>query len=178
MFRGTDLHNAIEDMLNNKSNKLPKAISHYTDFVLGLRTMEAKPEVPFAFNALWESVDFEDETAEIRGFLDCELVGQELIVYEWKSGKKYDDHVVQRNLYGLAALIRNPSYEKVRVITTYLDSSSNDETTYHAPMLNTYKWFWTKKINSTRPPQPYPMRPSWKCGTCQFSRNRGGLCPN
>jgi len=178
MFRGTDMHNCIENIINGGSDPLPKDIEHYHDFVCGLRDMGAKPEEPFAFNAAWERVDFEDPEAEIRGFLDCILAGDELIVYEWKTGKEYDDHVVQRNLYGLAALIMQPKYEKVRVITTYLDLGKNAETTYHAMMLSTYKWMWTKHINKTKPPQPYPMKPSWKCGSCQFSKNNGGKCPN
>lgn len=178
MYRGTDLHNCIENLINGAEDPLPKAIAHYHGFICGLRDMGAKPEEPFAFNAAWERVDFEDPTAEVRGFLDAILAGETLTVYEWKSGKVYDTHVTQRNLYGLAALLMYPDYDKVRVITTYLDLTENRETTYHSMMLSTYKWMWTRNINKTKPPQPYPMRPTWKCGNCQFSKKQGGLCPN
>lgn len=179
MYRGTDMHNAVEDLLLGNRNDLPKDLKDYLGFTLGLRELGAKPELAFAFNAQWELVDFDDPTAEIRGFLDCHLAGDpQLIVYEWKSGKRYDDHVTQRNLYGLAGLLINPSYETVRVITVYWDQGFNEETTYHRAMLATYKWMWGKNINKVKPPQPYPMRPSWKCRTCQFSKNNGGKCPN
>jgi hypothetical protein len=178
MFRGTDMHNAIEDLILGKREVLPKELSNYQGFVCGLRDMGAQPELAFAFNAKWEMVDFEAEEAEIRGFLDVYLAAEQLIVYEWKTGKEYDDHVTQRNLYGLAALLMNTDYETVRVITTYLDQGYNRETTYHRPMLTTYKWVWGKNINKVKPPQPYPMRPSWKCRNCQFSKNKGGKCPN
>ena len=178
MYRGTDLHNAIEDVLLGKREDLPKEIEHYLDFVTGLKDMGAQPELPFAFDSAWQSVEFDDPTAEIRGYLDSLLAHDELTIHEWKSGKVYDEHVTQRNLYGLAGLLLYPKYDKVRVITTYLDQGEHNETTYHAAMLQTYKWIWSGYIKKTKPPQPYPMRPSWKCRFCQFSKRSGGLCPN
>lgn len=179
MFRGTDLHNAIEDLINDNRNDLPKEISHYTQFAIGLRSQEAKAEEAFAFDAQWEAVDFEAEEAEIRGFLDCKLhTENDFVIYEWKTGKVYDDHVTQRSLYGLAGLLLHPEQRTVRVITTYLDLGKNDETVYHREMMSTYKWMWGRYINSTKPPQPYPMRPGWKCRYCDYSKNNGGLCPN
>jgi len=179
MFRGTDIHNSIENFLLGRCNDLHKEISSYLPFVTGLRTNKARPEVPFAFCSKWESLDFDDEEAEIRGYMDAVLVlPEQLMVYEWKTGKEYDEHSLQRNLYGLAALLQNPDYDKVRVITTYLDQMRNVETTYYRMMLDEYKWMWERRINSTKPPQPYPMRPNWKCRYCGFSKNQGGKCPN
>ena len=178
MFRGTDMHNSVEDLINDKRNDLLKGMEAYTQFCISLRTKGAKAELPFAFNKAWELVDFEDEEAEVRGFLDCIVADQQLIVYEWKSGKIYDSHVTQRHLYGLAALLMYPDYKTVRVISTYFDLMHNNENTYHRDMLKTYMWMWERKINKTKPPQPYPMRPSWKCKNCQFSKRQGGLCPN
>ena len=178
MFRGTDLHGSIEDVLNNKANKLPQAIQPYDQFVISLRNQGAVPEEAFAFNAKWERVEFDDDTAEVRGFLDCKVADKQLIIYEWKTGKIYDSHVEQRHLYGLAGLLMHPEYDRVRVITTYLDLMENRENTYPRDMIKTYQWMWERKINKTKPPQPYPMRPSWKCKFCQFSKKQGGLCPN
>ena len=179
MFRGTKLHGAIEDLLNEKRNDLPKELSKYTQFCIGLRTQGAVAECDFAFNAEWESVDFEDPTAEVRGFMDCKLVTEnDFVIYEWKTGKKYYSHANQRSLYGLAGLILHPEHQKVRVITTYLDQGENDQVVYHAEMLSTYKWVWSRYINKTKPPQPYPMRPTWKCKFCNYSKRSGGKCPN
>jgi len=178
MFRGTDLHNAIEDFLLNKRNDLPKELKAYNEFCTGIRTHKAIPELAFAFDNKWESVEFDDPLAEIRGFMDAIMADTELIVYEWKTGKKYDEHANQRSLYGLAALILYPDYQKVRVMTVYLDQQEISETTYHKDMLVTYKWMWERKINSTKPPQMYPMRPSWKCKWCGYSKKKGGKCPN
>jgi len=179
MFRGTDLHEAVESLLKGEINQLPKEIGMYNDFCVGLRTQGALPEVEFAFNEEWELVDFDDPTARIRGFLDAKLCTEEqLIVYEWKTGKVYDEHVFQRNLYGLAALLMHPEHKKVRVITTYLDQKMNKETTYTSDMVKSYKWMWDRSINKTQPPQPYPMRPGWKCRWCSFSKRSGGKCPN
>ena len=179
MFRGTDLHNAIEEMILGKRERLPKELSGYDGFVKQLADLGAKPEVAFAWDANWEATGFDAEDAAIRGFYDCKVVTpKQLTIYEWKTGKVYPEHVTQRHLYGMSAMLEHPEHESVNVITTYLDLMENMSTTYHSPMLSTYKWMWTKYINKCQPPQPYPMRPSWKCRTCQFSKKNGGKCPN
>lgn len=179
MFRGLDMHQAVEDLLNDKRNDLPKEISQYTPFAIGLRTKGASAEEAFAFDSKWERVDFDNPEAEIRGLLDCKLcTDEDLVIYEWKTGKVYESHVHQRSLYGLAALLMHPEHKTVTVITTYFDQGQNNQTVYHRDMLTTYKWVWERHINKTKPPQPYPMKPSWKCRYCDYSKNRGGKCPN
>lgn len=179
-FRGTDIHNSVEDYLLGKKNNIHHEIAvKYSLFCSNLKQQGAKPEMEFGFNAKWESVPFEDPTAQIRGKMDCTLdIPQSLNVYEWKTGKEYDTHSDQRNLYGLAGLILHPHHEKVIVTTVYFDLGINRPTTYSRNELSSYKWVWERKINKTKPPQPYPMRPSWKCRNCDFSKKNGGKCPN
>ena len=181
MFRGTRIHGSVEDMLLHKVDKLDDEIQPYNGFIMEIRQRGAVPEVPFAFTKAWEICEFDDPLANIRGYLDAKLVEeepQELIVYEWKTGKKYDEHQQQRALYGLAGLLLHPEHRKIRVITVYMDQMENAETTYEQSMVSSYKWMWDRHINKTRPPQPYPMRPSWKCRYCEYSKNQGGKCPN
>lgn len=184
MYRGTDIHDSIEAVLKGEANKVHEEAQFYNDFVMGLRTMGAMPEVPFAYTEDWEEVEFDDPTAAIRGFIDAVLIRDNLeekkvgISYEWKSGKRYDEHSMQRNLYGLATLLKFPEIDEAHVITTYIDLKENVPIVYPRDMLTSYKWMWTRHINATKPPQPYPMRPSWKCKNCPYSRYRGGKCPN
>ena len=118
------------------------------------------------------------QTAKIRGFMDNVYNGDKLVVHEWKTGKEYDSHSLQRSLYGLASLLLFPEYDDVEVITVYLDQKVNRPTKFTKGQQLTYQWVWQRHINKTRPPQPYPMRPSWKCRFCNYSKNRGGKCPN
>lgn len=180
--RGTTLHGTIEDLINGKRDDLPKEIAFYTQFFTGLREQGAIAEEKFCFNTLWEPVDFEDhDTGMIRGLMDITLYvpGEtESNVYELKTGKVYDDHPYQRNLYGLIDLINHPEIEKVTVTGVYLDLKKNIPTVYYQNMLASYKYMWERKINKVQPPQPYPMRPGWYCRSCPYSKGNGGKCPN
>ncbi len=180
MFRGTDIHNSIEDLLNGKREDVHKEIQkNYLGFCTELKEKGTQAELAFAFDTNWEPLTFDDPTAEIRGYMDAVLcTDDELVVYEWKTGKEYPEHANQRHLYGLAAMLMFPQHDKVRVIGTYLDQCKNVENSYLRSQLTTLKWTWTRKINKTKPPQPYPMRPSWKCRYCNYSKNQGGTCPN
>jgi len=180
MFRGTDIHNSIEDYLLGKRENLHKEIhKDYFKFCVNLKELETKPELAFAFDANWEPLPFDAEEAEIRGFMDAVLCTEDqLVVYEWKTGKEYPEHATQRHLYGLAALLMYPQHKEVTVTGVYLDQVKNVTNTYLRSQLSTYKWAWARRINKTKPPQPYPMRPSWKCRFCSYSKKQGGTCPN
>lgn len=179
MFRGTDIHNSIEDYMHG-IGKLHREISpRFRFYVQRLVEGGAEPELSFAFMEDWEPTTFDNPDAEIRGFMDSVLCTEhELTIDEWKTGKEYDEHSKQRALYGMCALILFPMHDKVTVNGVYLDQDNIVTNTYTRAELETYKWMWTRRINKTKPPQPYPMRPSWKCRYCQFSKYKGGKCPN
>ena len=117
----------------------------------------------------------------IRGIDDAAIYDPETKVahvYDWKTGKKYPTHAEQCGLYGLAGLLKYPQAERVIVTHVYLDLRQNAETEYHRDGLVGMQWMYQRKVNRTRPPQPYPEIPSWKCKFCDFSKKRGGKCQN
>ncbi len=180
--RGIGLHKAVEDLINGKTDSLPKEIEFYTQFFTALRNQGAVAEEKFCFNKEWEPVDFEDhEAGMIRGLMDITMyikTEKDSNVYELKSGKVYDDHPHQRNLYGMVHLLNHPDIETVTVTGVYMDLKKNEATTYYQNMMSSYKYMWQRKINKVQPPQPYPMRPGWYCRSCPYSKGNGGLCPN
>ena len=180
--RGTRLHKSVEDLINGKIDRLPEEINQYTQFFLNLREQGAIAEKKFCLTQNWQFTDFEDhENGMIRGMIDVTLPDpeeKEHTVYELKTGKEYDDHPQQRNLYGMVELMAYPKVEKVRVIGVYMDLNLNRETTYYQNMIESYRYLWLRKINKVQPPQPYPMRPGWYCKFCPYSKGKGGLCPN
>jgi len=182
MYRGTDVHTNVEGFFKNEHHDLCEEVSFYHDWMRGLRTAGAIPEMEFCFDKDWNRVPFSDEeNGLIRGFIDLHLPDKEnkiIHTYEWKTGKMYPEHSDQRHLYGMATLLIYDWCQEAHVTTVYTDLRDNVTVKYPRDMLKTYLWMWERKINSVRPPQPYPMRPSWKCRSCQFSKARGGTCPN
>ena len=178
--RGLRIHQSVEDCLSGKTKKVdPEIQKMYGEWILSIAE-DSTPELEFAFNNMWERVAFDDPEAMIRGFIDNIHKTDKLVVHEWKTGKVYDTHADQRALYALACLLIYPEFETVEVICVYFDQGKNVNTHYNRAELATYKWMWERKINKTKPPQAYPMRPGWYCGWCPYSSKKGfgGKCPN
>ena len=183
MQRGLEIHESIEDVINGKNTKVHSEIVFYQEYVSMLAAMGAIAEAPFNFGQGWEARPFEDVDGwGTRGFLDCHVVPKEEpdkgYVQEWKTGKAYDDHSLQRDLYGLSMFLMYPDVQTVKVDTIYLDQKDTQSTEYSRDKLVTYKWVWERKINKVQPPQKYPMRPGWWCRGCPYSTRNGGSCPN
>jgi len=181
MFRGTRLHAELEDLLNGKTDAVNREIAFYGDFARELKAGGAKAEVEFCLTDDWEFQPFDSEDGLLRGVMDVEHVteGEKIgEVYDWKTGKVYESHADQRALYALVLLLKYPAITSVYSASVYLDQKKMADNTYQRDRLDGYKWVWKKRAEKTRPPQEYPMRPSWKCRVCEFSTSKGGTCTN
>ena len=181
MFRGTRMHAELEDYLNDLQQHLgPETISQM-GFASMLKKRGAQPEVEFCFDNNWESQPFDSEEGLIRGVIDVQCIDDEdphAFVYDWKTGKIYDDHAHQRQLYALAILIQYPHVETVTSGSVYIDQNKTEIKDFNRASLTAYKWIWEKKVNKCRPPQDYPARKSWLCKFCEFGKTKGGPCAN
>ena len=176
--RGSAIHRGIELFLLGESDELPEDVEFYADFFAGIRNQNTiKPEHRWAFTEGWEPTTFGSKDAMIRGVVDCVLQdGNTCHVYEFKTGKRYADHVQQRALYGMAALLDHPMVDEAIVSTMYLDQRKHEAVTFKKDMLRSYKWLWDTRIAKVQPPQEYPERPNWKCKYCPYSNLHGGTC--
>ena len=178
MQRGSRIHKGCEDYLLDVG-ELPEEAETFSMFFYALKHQrQARPEVRWAFDSEWNLVDFNDkDAAQVRGILD--IIHDDdgtCYVTELKTGKKYQEHALQRSLYGLAGGLLYPECEIITVQTVYLDSGEVVPTVFHADQLSTYQWTWQRLINKCQPPQPYPQRPSWKCRFCDYHKDKGGKC--
>jgi len=183
MERGSRLHQAAEDYVNQDLVKLPKELSRKQEFfdrIISLGT--AEPELEFNLTEDWGCIPFKQkEDGYIRGIIDLVLPQGELLeIMEYKTGKKYDTHADQRSLYSMAGLLMFPEAKVCRTTTVYFDLGGADETTtVERENLETLKWSWSRRVNKTKPVgQDYPMRPGFQCKWCNFSKKKGGPCPN
>ena len=178
--RGTRLHNEIEAYLRGAEGTIDPTIAYLQPMLQMMREAEATPELKWSFDKLWAPCDFEDkENGRVRGILDAILYNRHegvVEVYEWKSGRPYPDHEAQRSLYGMAGLLLYPEATKCLTTTLYPDTKKSNVTTLERSMLTANQWVWDRRINKTQPPQPYPLRPNWKCRWCDFSFDNGGKC--
>jgi RecB family exonuclease len=181
LFRGTRVHKEIELFLKGEAECFGKECESFKNLIHELKEIGAQAEVEFCLSNDWEIQDFDAEEGLLRGVIDVVDVRdgeKEGRCYDWKTGKIYDSHSDQRALYALALFIKYPELESIVSTSVYLDQKKQVSTTYSRANLTAYKWVWERRVNKTRPPQMYPMRPSWKCKFCDYSKLKGGKCPN
>jgi hypothetical protein len=160
--------------MEGKTEQLHDEIhARYGAFFLGLRNRGMKPEVKWGLNAKWEACEFDDEDCMLRGVMDGVL---EHHVYEFKTGKRYEEHFDQMTMYGMAQLIRHPDVDSVTVTNIYFDSGSNRQHTYSRDMLGNYMQGFYHKVMQVLNEKEYAPNPSYACRWCDFSRQKGGPC--
>lgn len=175
--RGTDVHDTVENLMLRKVDEVHPEISSYQKWLLELREEKQVPEAQFCFNDQWEAVHWQHADGYIRGYIDLIVEDDDgLVVYEWKTGNIYDDHDLQRNLYGLAALLMYPQYEEVEVISVYFDKKKTIPRIYKRAMLTTYKWMWNERVNKINNDEYRVPNPGYYCDWCPYAKKKGGPC--
>jgi hypothetical protein len=183
-LRGTRIHDSIEQGFLMQSKEpfdpeIPEKVSLWLqeplqDSITG--KCQAFPEMQFCLNAEWESVEFDAEDGYIRGFMDNVFVYENRVhVHEYKTGRKYDEHAHQKQLYAMVCLLLYPDISEVTVEGIYIDSKEREATIYSRSHLTSMKYTWKREIDRMFIPM-YPARPGIQCRWCPKSSNKGGTC--
>ncbi len=175
--RGTIIHQSIEDYMNGKATHVHPEIASYEEWLGDLKKDGAKSELSFCLNDMWEPVDWNSPEGYIRGYIDLiydDYAGDGLILYEFKTGKKYDDHPIQGHLYSVAARILY-SRTVINVITVYLDLKENVEIDYKGSY-SVDKYLWSARIDKLDADPYYAPRPGPYCNWCDYAKSKGGPC--
>lgn len=182
MQRGLDVHAGVEDFLNDEPCQLPDSAMSFEGLLKALRKdRDVKSECKFALTEDWDMVPFSDPTAMVRGVLDGIYAHEDVVhVFEWKTGKWYDDHAKQRSLYALAGLAMYPELDEVHVQTVYFDLGKIEAMDLHRDYMAAHQRIWKQRADEVQPPQDYPQTPNWKCKQktkwCDYHVKNGGTC--
>lgn len=175
--RGLKLHQAVEDLLLGKCDTLPEEIVAYEDFFKTLRDAGAEPETKWGVTDDWQECGFDDAIAKLRGIIDVRLPMESgVALYELKTGKFYDEHFSQMNLYGTVELAKG-QLDEVEVVAVYLDQSTTKEVTYTKSMLGEYKASWNRTMEMIDTDRNWMTNPQFACKWCEYSKGNGGPCP-
>ena len=183
-LRGTRIHDSIEQGFLLQSiepfdPEIPEKVSLWLqeplqDSIAG--KCKAYPEMQFCLNAEWESVEFDAEDGYIRGFMDNVFVYEDRVhVHEYKTGRKYDEHAHQKQLYAMVCLLLYPDINEVTVEGIYIDGKQREATIYSRAHLTSMKYTWKREIDRMFIPM-YPARPGIQCRWCPKSSGKGGSC--
>ena len=182
MARGTHIHAGVEDYLNGDPVQIPDAAMSFEGLLEALKTeRHCMSEVKFGLTEDWDIVPFDDTTAMVRGVLDGAYEHEGVAhVFEWKTGKWYDEHAKQRSLYALAGLALFPFCDRVVVQTVYFDLAKVEELELERKYMAAHQRIWKQRADEVQPPQGYKQTPNWKCKQkrkwCDYHVKNGGTC--
>lgn len=175
--RGVDMHKYIEDYINGTVDGLPASLIMYQPYFDNLRQVKAMCEVKIALNEKWEVIDWESPDVWYRGILDLlHLQPPVALVKDWKTGKEYDDHYDQKEIYAIATFAAYPEIDTVKAIHVYLDLGRNTERVYARDQAAARRSFWEGRVARMSSERAYIPSPSYSCRYCAFSKEKGGPC--
>jgi hypothetical protein len=179
MQRGTDIHENVEHFLLGKEERIAHKDIHkingmYMSGVKGLGGLS--PEYKFGLTKKFEFTGF-DDNPYLRGVIDLKAhTEEELKLFEWKTGKMYDEHADQIHLYGMVGLIEHPEFKSVEVAIRYLDFGTDKREVYSKDQLKMMKLRWKDRLKQIDTDKTFAPNPSYMCRWCDFSREKGGPC--
>lgn len=167
----------MEDFANGVIKELPPELNHYEGFVSGLQAAGGQAELQLAVDRGWNSVPFDSPDAWWRGVLDYILVRTPVAhVYDWKTGKEYDDHYDQKQLYALGVFCTYPEVLEVRAVHVYLDTGRNTERVYSRYEVPSLRAQWEDRAGKALNATEFFPNPNYGCRWCGYSRSKGGPC--
>jgi hypothetical protein len=181
--RGITKHSIVEDYICTREHReLPPELLYYKDFFDGLRQrtigVDLFPEYKISLSREWLPCGWDAADRWYRGVLDLLVFPDEAnaVVYDWKTGKIYDDHNDQKEIYAAAVFCAFPNVQNVRAIHVYFDLAKNREMLFFRGMLDSIKTRWLQRVQRLEDCVEYIPNPSFMCRYCAFSRYNGGPC--
>lgn len=140
-------------------------------------------EQKWGFNRDWEPVDFFADDVWLRVICDVveHLDTNQIWVEDWKSGRSFGNevkHTQQKQLYGIAAMMRYPQVQHVGASMQYVDEGKEKKSRYNRDALPQLLERWTKRIEALTSAITFPPKPSrGACRFCPFGPSNGtGAC--
>lgn len=195
--RGTQIHAALEAAVVNghppriddrrcdvEPLKLP-------EYIAEIRARDHEVEKMWAFGSNWGFLGIEQP--ELGKFLSGAWLRAKLDVYlrpiikrrggvlarviDWKTGRKYDDHEQQAELYAIGAMRREQrELDEVEVDMVYLDQGTIEKWTIPLAEIEEMQGEWNERAQRLLTARSYPATPGRECGWCPFSQRKKGPC--
>jgi CRISPR/Cas system-associated exonuclease Cas4 (RecB family) len=194
MDRGLEIHKGLEEwckfMLGREhdidaSTKIPSN-GVYRTIREDLRALnkgqdkyKVEPELQVAFNKDWKIVDWFAPDTWMRVVFDFVAVsqcGNHMVLGDYKTGKVYDDHDDQADLYAVAGYYMGAASVDVKFY--YVDQNTIQPYEYDRDELEALVAEIEARAEKVTSDRIFPTNPSWRCKYCHFRAENGGPCPH
>lgn len=169
-LRGTKLHDLLEQFFKGLApySSGEPCLSKWRPYMEDLKSKGLVAEGEIAVFEDWTPAKFDDPSAWARGKIDGELPDD---IYDWKSGKIYDDHELQGLYYAAMRGGRRTHF-------VYLDIPLHvQDWEYSVDEIQEARGEIDNKIRIIRADEEWLPTPNYReCGWCKLSWRNGGTC--
>lgn len=177
MERGTAIHLLAETFIKEKQKRMPEELLKFEKLIKRLASKGAVCEEEWAFRKDWTPCGWFDADCWLRAKLDARLeVGTTMEIYDWKTGKTYEDNKAQCSFYAMLTFILYPWIKKVKTTLCYLDSGDEQTDTYTSDELTDMIAAWEEEARPMLSDTIFAPRPSYLCKYCFYSKAKNNNC--
>ena len=177
MERGTRIHALAEDYLKHKIDDVPSELSRFHTDIITMREQGASAEEEWGFNREWEPVPWSDPSCWLRMKIDVKYLNADwLLIADWKTGRRYDDHRGQMSIYALGGFIKHPEVHDVTASMIYTDSGESWSETFTRDEVPDLISWWEDQSRPLLNDEVFAPRPGPHCRWCFYSKHKNGNC--
>jgi len=189
--KGNRVHDAAAVQVAGlgKIPKISAELLPIKDVLISLRKRKARAEQEWAFDRMWNPVDWRDWNKvwlRIKTDICADTVEPPTVdIVDWKTGKVHEEHTQQRSLYGLGglrlvqigALAGGSKDVKLTAQHVYVDTGQSATESFTMKNLEPLKREWLSRIKQMMSDTVYPTHTGFHCRYCKFAKSKGGPCP-
>lgn len=179
MERGIEYHKAAEAAVTQGT--VPEILTHFANELSRLHTIKAEgnqDKLKLAFDRKWRRVPWAEGWVKmIPDTVAFENVTATVI--EYKTGKEYEGHVEQTELYALGVFHAASKVQRVEREAWYFDGNYIQP---HPTLLLAelpslqLEEAWSERANRMLTDKHFEPTPSWRCKRCHLNSDNGGPC--
>jgi len=178
--RGLALHKEAENFIK-QDGALPAEFKGLEEYFHRLKSdayeSGYEAEEPLGFDKDWKQTGWYDKDVWLRVSFDLQIgvTGESTHLIDYKTGKKDGNelsHLLQGQLYAVAAVQRNPKLKSVLVDFAYLDHDKVTSKLWVPKLLRKKKETWNDvgiKITTDNELKPTPSK--WGCRFCDYAES-------
>lgn len=175
--RGKLIHAEIEAVLKGELELVCEELVYLLPQMDRWREQNARSEMEFAVDDMWNPVEFNDPSAIFRGVIDLYIEqGNRAIVLDFKTGKERD-YLDQVRVYATVILATKPHIHEVLPVIEFIDSQKTQEySVIYGRDIEYLKSDIRGRINIISHDKFFTANPSGLCKFCHFRKDNGGPC--
>lgn len=180
--RGIMIHKKAEHVVKGDIQGIPKELEKFKQELLYVKMLYKKgivfTERDLAVTKNWNPTTYDDwDGVWCRGNSDLVVIeGPVATDVDYKTGKKYDSHAEQGELYATQTFSHFPTVKDVDVEFWYVDSGEVDGDNYSRKDLKKLRKKWEKKVIKMLNDKEFKPSPGNHCKWCHFAASKGGPC--